>query len=846
MSGADGGALTSQVVSLRDLPTWPLPPPSPPSLPPHPPPERHLNITDAQLECQFEQGIDLAVSTGSSEKAATNVARAVDTQMQCCALCAMRNSCERFVFIPDTGACVLLPHVSKLMLVRISNPATVAGTVFVAHGVQDAPVRSHAKCAYEVGYGYANGALGAGRPIDGPRVISQQDCCDACDRNPECVKFVYERFGGSCQLFESFAERYHTPGLISGKVEARVALGYGSSLDAQADEGNSLSQQPRLFLAPPTPPSFATAVFAPPPVPPPGEGVAAQAVLKYASLTMGVIIVFGILLCGYCFYFGEIQGMLHRWSRGRLGQAQFSLLPKSLREVSRPDHGSRRRRGKKPQLLTNKGTSSGHVAVTCATSHVTQKKYLALGQCRTLDELLNLIWDEFGHLLKHLKAKDVLLLCQDTDHEAGHLCVVTSASDMGKVVSSTALKVSEKSSSVQYEVAFPAVRSAPAAKKIQYVVPTGEVEETSQRRYTNEVAELGQSMPLSEEAGGESKGRVTAGVPFDVAACAGYIEVPAMPPPPTADKGGAEIQATPPRHCLKNEGMCGGLDAPTSTKYDPDSIEAVAAVVMATKARQGHGSEPDDSVMQISASASLQDQPRSVTQAALRNQVESQWSDEDEPAEVHELINDHTLLTFSHKQKPVQQRQAAPRFVAKAVDDGTTPDIIDVTAMLANPMQRPVLRNEAANTSPGAATNAAAHDTETGAARSLSSVNPCPILLLSQSSHTATEPAPAPVQHRAPLPTRMPPALDTSIESGFTLLAQEQRKAMVGQTVEIHQLKGNTELNGRTGVIATYDPVKDRFKVRLHYSDTDGTPKVLSFKPVNVRAMDRDGPCDRL
>ena len=204
------------VVSIDTL-TWPLPPPSPPGLPPMPPPERKLNASAGdQLECQFQPGIDLSVS--SSTQHVTSAAHAVGTQSHCCALCAMKGGCTRFVFMPDSGTCVLLPNVANMEILRISNPATVAGKVFVAQGDRAKVARTHTKCTFDVGFGFSKGELGAGRPLDEPTITSQQDCCDACERNPDCVKFVFEKFGGGRQLFESFAEKYRTPGLIAGQI----------------------------------------------------------------------------------------------------------------------------------------------------------------------------------------------------------------------------------------------------------------------------------------------------------------------------------------------------------------------------------------------------------------------------------------------------------------------------------------------------------------------------------------------------------------------------------------------------------------------------------------------------
>ena len=57
-----------------------------------------------QLECQFEQGIDLTVSS-SEQHSSSGLARAADTQTQCCALCIARKDCKYFTL--TGGQCYL-------------------------------------------------------------------------------------------------------------------------------------------------------------------------------------------------------------------------------------------------------------------------------------------------------------------------------------------------------------------------------------------------------------------------------------------------------------------------------------------------------------------------------------------------------------------------------------------------------------------------------------------------------------------------------------------------------------------------------------------------------------------
>jgi hypothetical protein len=490
-------ATETSVVSLDEL-HWPLPPPSPPDLPPVPPPERGLNATTDQLECQFEQGIDLSVSRSeeqqrASDSGGTHSAHAVDSKTQCCALCAMKNGCSRFVYIPGSSACALLPQVHKTELVRISNPATVAGTVFVAHGnKQDQAARRHTSCIFDVGYGYSQGALGAGRPLDEPQITSQQACCDACERHPECAKFVFEKFGGTCQLYESFSERYRTPGLIAGSIPARLAMGYqavANMLAASDDGGTTISSSSQNgaqnvaphppFVMPPFPPSFAQMVSYPPPSPPMDAAGTAEAVLAYGSLAVSILLGLTMLLFTYCFYFGEIQGLMHRWTRGRFGKPQFSLLPKALQDIEHAadtDHMDRPKRakgkGKESKMLKGpKGAPSpGHVSVTCVTEHVTQKKSIDLSECASMGEARRLLWDAFGHLLKNTPDGKIVVLCLapnpmggESEVDAGGAIggyhgdwkMLTAASDMQRAIACPTWKMAERAIISPHGESFP-------------------------------------------------------------------------------------------------------------------------------------------------------------------------------------------------------------------------------------------------------------------------------------------------------------------------------------------------------------------------------------------------------
>ena len=190
-----------EVLLIRDLPTWPLPPPSPPFPPPSPPPLRLL-AGSSRLECNFEVGVDLSivgVPLGSENAMVTN--HRTDTRMQCCGLCAMRQDCHNFIFMAESGICSTLPLVEDYQLVRSPNPATTAGTVFVSHAQEedDAP-GMHAKCGYDVGQAWARGILGVAKPRVGQRMSSQQVCDPAPLRMLRLSNYIcYSRASQSVQ-----------------------------------------------------------------------------------------------------------------------------------------------------------------------------------------------------------------------------------------------------------------------------------------------------------------------------------------------------------------------------------------------------------------------------------------------------------------------------------------------------------------------------------------------------------------------------------------------------------------------------------------------------------------------
>ena len=168
----EAGAVQDGTVSLHlnDL-RWPSPPPSPPVSPP-PPPARFLNGShDAEIECSFYAATDW---TTTAANAGAPTRASAESERHCCGLCGMRDGCTDFVFMPDTGACLLMPRVDAGQAIRVPNPSTIAGSVYVSRGPpKDAPVH-HAACTYELGRTYVRGELGHAHAIAGAPMASRQ------------------------------------------------------------------------------------------------------------------------------------------------------------------------------------------------------------------------------------------------------------------------------------------------------------------------------------------------------------------------------------------------------------------------------------------------------------------------------------------------------------------------------------------------------------------------------------------------------------------------------------------------------------------------------------------------
>ena len=444
---------TFSVLQEPTPPPPPHPPPSPPRKPPPPLPAALGTHTDTHIECEFFDGFDYSiVGVNGAVGAATDTT--ADTKHHCCSKCGMRAGCTDFVFEPASKTCVLMPHVPSYNLRRGINNSTLAGSVTISRMDQH-----HAACHFEVGSGYAGGAIGVGKALPGKTMETKQDCCDACERDPRCSKFVFEHYGGNCQLFGPQSEKYFTFNLLSGTVDSRggsvgddgqLGGGGGASYhagtsdaydDAPADTGWSTEgggdDLSAMNFAPPIPPSIFDLLSRPPPAPngDPSEGGIAKRILADFSLGIGFLILIVFTLFAYLFFAQDINTLVYRFSNGRIGKRPRSLLPTQEPVDSlEPQHSSESKKGK--------GLAPGWAKVTVQTSQVTQKKEIEVAHCETLEELRELVWDEFGHLLKTVKQKDMVLLAWAANDARWEL--VTAASDMSQLSACTAVKLAEK------------------------------------------------------------------------------------------------------------------------------------------------------------------------------------------------------------------------------------------------------------------------------------------------------------------------------------------------------------------------------------------------------------------
>lgn len=451
--------------TTRFLFHWPPPPPAPPPPfveSPPPPPFKLGNRSDAIIECEYFEGTDLTVRSGS---VGPSLDRVASTKRDCCHLCAKHLGCTNFVYMPDSGLCLVLPHVESSELTQIPNPSTVGGAVHITTPEYHVEAVHYAGCKYEVGSSYMSGALtAAAAPVAsaGGHTPTKQDCCDACAQVPACAKFVYEVFSGACQLFAPIAEQYYVHGLVSGTLGGRTAADLGlSGLNVTFNDIEVLDVDPfltRALATPPAPPALWIAKL-PPPSPPPGdEGLAAD-VLADVSLAIGGVGVLFLVMCGYLVFSVQILGWFHRVSGGALGRK-----PKILAQYAAPANGHNGSSEKR--LLGYDGRGAGITKVTVQTRQLTQKKDVDVNGCDSVGKLRSRIWDEFSHLLGKLRKEEVAVLCYFDADDAPYINpwhLVTEASSMPRVLTCDALKLVEKAliADEHLEVAFALCLRAP-------------------------------------------------------------------------------------------------------------------------------------------------------------------------------------------------------------------------------------------------------------------------------------------------------------------------------------------------------------------------------------------------
>ena len=447
-------------------PPPPNPPPSPPLYPPPPLPSFLGTRMETHIECTFEENMDFSIT---STTAGSYSDRKAETQKHCCSLCGMEPGCTNFVYEPASKTCVLLPHVPSTELVKTPNPSTVAGSVSISH-----ISNYHADCEFEVGSGYSGGSLGMGAPLSGMKIATKQaccsppvhflspppneplpavqDCCDACEREAKCVKFSFEIFSGTCEMFVSFSEHYFTSGLASGIVNGRAAqvTHAGVGENAEAIVG---------LIVPPAPPSFVLQLAASSP-PPAGDDIGLRVVADM-SLSAGFIMISGFFICLYCFFSPQLLSLLYKVSNGKLGKPSRSLV---AGQHSGGVQGKASKKHRRKQQL-----EPGWAVVTVQTSQLSQNKEVEVEGCETLDELRDVIWEEFGHLLNGIKRpkKDTVILCLTGSDEASGQGwqLVTAASDLARVVDCGALKLMEKILIDVDTLSIAFSRSLPAPKR---------------------------------------------------------------------------------------------------------------------------------------------------------------------------------------------------------------------------------------------------------------------------------------------------------------------------------------------------------------------------------------------
>lgn len=271
-----------------------------------------------------------------------------------------------------------------------------------------------------------------------------QACCDACDRTPDCVKFVYEKFGGGCTLYQAFAERYNTPAMIAG-----LLLRHSPIRLAQMDEDDLIhAANVTKVPTPPTPPMlwFEEGSNLPPPLPPPGDDANKQGVLEYASIFITVVMVGTFSTFAYCFFYSDLLHLLFIVTSGVLGKQRSKVMPKALQMIYDADAAAAAPKESKPKkfkalLSTKHADGPGQIKVTIEAETMTQGKVVDASVCANFDELKKSIWDECGHLLKGASFKDAVILCRPPSQRAW--MKLSGSSDVEQAISRAVFKLTE-------------------------------------------------------------------------------------------------------------------------------------------------------------------------------------------------------------------------------------------------------------------------------------------------------------------------------------------------------------------------------------------------------------------
>jgi len=253
-------------------------------------------------------------------------------------------------------------------------------------------------------------------------------------------------------MFVAFSEHYFTSGLLSGIVNGRAAQ------VTHAGEGGKVAPLESLIV-PPAPPSFVLQLAASSP-PPAGDDIGLRVVADM-SLSAGFIMISGFFICLYCFFSPQLLSLLYKVSNGKLGKPSRSLV---AGQHSGGVQGKASKKHRRKQQL-----EPGWAVVTVQTSQLSQNKEVEVEGCETLDELRDVIWEEFGHLLNGIKRpkKDTVILCLTGSDEASGQGwqLVTAASDLARVVDCGALKLMEKILIDVDTLSIAFSRSLPAPKR---------------------------------------------------------------------------------------------------------------------------------------------------------------------------------------------------------------------------------------------------------------------------------------------------------------------------------------------------------------------------------------------